>query len=77
MRLLGDFGEGIRRKKLQLKQFLLQIKWFFDCIFGFSTLENPWDALIVQKLAIKLVIPVIYCRILTGKTTENAFKKSR
>jgi len=47
MRLFGDFGDGIRRKKLKLNLDLLYLKWFFNCIFGFNTLKNPWDALIV------------------------------
>ena len=83
MRLFGDSGDGIRRKKLRLNLNLLQLKWFFNCIFGFSALKNPWDALmknpwdalIVQKLAIKLAIPIDCCRILTGKTYRKGFQK--
>jgi len=75
MRLFGDSGDGIWRKKLRLNLDLLQLKWFFNCIFGFGTLENPWDALIVHKLAIKLVIPINCCRILTGKTHRKDFQK--
>ena len=75
MRLFGDSGDGIRRKKLRLNLDLLQLKWFFNCIFGFSTLENPWDAFIVQKLAIKLAIPINSCRISTGKTRRKSFQK--
>jgi len=54
MRLFEDSGDGIRRTKLRLNLDLLQLKWFLNCIFGFSALKNPWDGLIVQKLAIKL-----------------------
>ena len=77
MRFFGDSGDGIRRKKLRLNLDFYQLKWFFNCIFGFSTLKNPWDPLIVQKLAIKLAIPINCCRILTGKTDQKSFKKSR
>lgn len=75
MRLFGDSGDGIQRKKLRLNLDLLQLKWFFNCIFGFNTMENPCDALIVQKLAIKLAIPISCCRILTGKTHQKSFQK--
>ena len=40
MLLFGDSGAGIPRKKLRLNLDLLQLKWFFNCIFGFSTLEK-------------------------------------
>ena len=63
------------RKKLRLNLEMLQLKWFFNCIFGFNTLENPWDALIVQKLAIKLAIPINRCWILTGKTNRKDIQK--
>jgi len=53
----------------------LQLKWFFNCIFGFSTLKNPWEPLIVQKLAIKLGIPMNCCQILTGKIRRKDFQK--
>ena len=75
MRLFGDSGDGIQRKKLRLNLDFLQLKWFFNCIFGFSTLENPWDTFIVQKLAIKLAIPINCCRIFTGKTRRKGFQK--
>jgi len=75
MRLFGDSGDGIPRKKLRLNLDLLQLKLVFNCIFGFSTLENPWDALIVQKLAIKLAIPINCCRILTGKSHRKGVQK--
>ena len=73
MRLFGDSGDEIGRKKLRLNLDLLQLKWFFNCIFGFSTLKNPWDTLIVQKLAIKLAIPINFCR--TEKTRQKSFQK--
>ena len=75
MRLFGDSGDGIRWKKLRLNLDLLQLKWFFNCIFGFSALKNPWDALIVQKLAIKLAIPINCYWILTRKTHQKGFQK--
>ena len=75
MRFFGDSGDGIRRKKLSLNLDLLQLKQFFNCIFGFSTLKNPWDALIVQKLAIKIGIPIKCGQILTGKTHRKDFQK--
>jgi len=75
MRFFGDFGDGIQWKKLRLNLDLLQLKWFFSCILRFSTLENPWDTLIVQKLAIKLAIPINCYRILTRKTHRKSFQK--
>ena len=75
MRFFENLGDGILLKKLKLNLDLLQLKWFFNCILGFSTLENPWDALIVQKLAIKLGIPINCCRILTGKAHRKGFQK--
>lgn len=43
-------------EEIEVKSCFVAVKMVFHCIFGFSTLKNFWDALIVQKLVIKLAI---------------------